>query len=495
VSEDALPPTRAGLAVSDPSGRGGDDGDDSTVAHRVERSRRLKWSIVTALLTKPVAFITPIITVPLFLHYLGKEGYGLFANIGALTIWLSLSNAGLTLGLLNRLTECHVSGDRALAQRYVSTLLLMLVALTALITVLVSAAVPFVDWSRVFKASSPDVLRDAPLAVWLAALATVFGLVFSVGHPIYSAYQENHRNNVWDGLSKVLTLAACIAVVRTSWGLPGVVLAAAGTNTLVRMINMVVLFSWEKPWLTPRLRFFDRTLLAGTVRQGLGLFVISAASMSIFQVDKLIIGAVLGQDGVADYDVVARPFLIVFGLYSVLLGPRWPAYGEALRRGDVDWVRRALRRSLIAGVGGMTACGAAMFFFGDRIIDVWTRGEFVQVSRHLVVAMTALFVLWTWMGGLSILLNSAGVLRGQMWVMSLHAVLNVILAFPLARHFGVTGVAWSMTITGLLSSVWGYPWILRKHVYQRDWTKAPPPPPPLIELPSESVAPETAAMP
>jgi O-antigen/teichoic acid export membrane protein len=442
----------------------------TTDDHRRERTRRLKWAIFTSLLTKPLAFITPVVTVPLFLTYLGKEGFGLFENIGALTVWLVLTNAGLTLGLINRLTECHVSGDRALARRYVSTLVLVMLGMTILASVLVSAAVPVIDWSRVFKADDVSVLRGVTPAVWAAAMITLWGMLFSVTMPIYSAYQENHRNNAWDGAAKILTLIACLLVVRTPFGLVGVIVAATGMATLVRLINTLTMFTWEKPWLMPSPRFFDRSLLFGMVKQGIGLFVINTAAMSIFQVDKLIIGKMLGQDAVADYAVIGRPFLLVFGLYSLLLGPLWPVHGEALRRGDITWVRRMLRLSILAGCGGIILCGVAMFFFGDKILAVWTRGQMLHVSRSLVVAMTALFVLWTWMASLSILLNSAGVLRPQMWFISLHALLNVVLAIALAKPFGVTGVAWSMTITGLVTSVWGYPWMLRKYVLNRNWT-------------------------
>ena len=37
----------------------------------------------------------------------------------------------------------------------------------------------------------------------------------------------------------------------------------------------------------------------------------------------------------------------------IFLGPLWPAYGEAISRGDLRWVRRTLLRStLLAGIGG-----------------------------------------------------------------------------------------------------------------------------------------------
>src|SRR5205085_4710275 len=150
-------------------------------------------------------------------------------------------------------------------------------------------------------------------------------------------------------------------------------------------------------------------------KQGVGLFVISSAAMAIFQADKLIIAHFCGANDVATYSVIGRPFLVVFGVYSMILTPLWPAHGEALRRGDIAWVRKALTWTVVFGCASVAACGAAMFLFGDQILRIWTRGTMVSVPRNLVLAMTALFMLWTTMTSISILLNSAGILRVQMW--------------------------------------------------------------------------------
>jgi O-antigen/teichoic acid export membrane protein len=89
--------------------------------HRAERGRRLRHAVATSIMIKPLAVVIPLITVPLFLGYLGKERYGLFESIGAIGAWLALSDVGLALGLVNRLPECYVSGDQKLARRYIST--------------------------------------------------------------------------------------------------------------------------------------------------------------------------------------------------------------------------------------------------------------------------------------------------------------------------------------------------------------------------------------
>jgi O-antigen/teichoic acid export membrane protein len=236
---------------------------------------------------------------------------------------------------------------------------------------------------------------------------------------------------------------------------------------LVRLINSVVLFTVEKPWLLPHPRYFDRGLLKGSMKQGIGLFVISASAMGIFQIDKVIIAHFLGQDQVTHYSVVYRPFMLVFSFYQMFLAPLWPAHGEALRRGEVEWTKRALRISVTAGCCAVAACGGVMLLFGDPILRIWTRGAVTHAPTSLVLALTSLFVLWTWMSSISVLLNAAGVLRVQMWIIASHAALNVIVALLLVKPFGVEGVAWSMSITGLLTSVWGYPYVLRRHIYSR----------------------------
>ena len=443
--------------------------------HRTTRNTRLVWSVLTSLMTKPFAVVMPIITVRLFLRQLGTDRYGLYESIGSLAVWLGLTNAGMTLGLVNKLTDCHVSGDREMARRHVSSLAFLMLASTTVVLLLLTMIVPMVDWQRVFPSNSALGRAEVPYAVWTACAITVLGLLAGFPQAVYTGYQELHRNNLWDGVAKVLTLLACVGVVYffRSAGLVVVIIAAAGSGVFVRLFNTLSLFLYEKPWLLPLPRYFDRRLLYGMVKQGIGLFVISSSALAIFQVDKIIIGHFLGADAVAQYSVVSRPFLIAFGIYTMLLGPLWPAHGEALRRGDVAWVRTAVFWSVTLGAGVVALCGVAMFFFGDHILRIWTGGNMIVVSRPLVVALTALFILWSGMSSLSVLLNSAGVLRAQMWFITSHAVLNLIVAVAMVKPFGVTGVAWSMTLTGLFTSVWGYPWMLRRYVLKRAWAAAP----------------------
>src|SRR3954469_22878248 len=101
-----IPPI-AGNASAGSTGDGGND----DVSHRVRRSRQLKLAVFTSILTRPISFLLPLITIPLFYSYLGVERYGLYEAIGALAMYIGMTNFGLSLGLLNSLAECHVNND------------------------------------------------------------------------------------------------------------------------------------------------------------------------------------------------------------------------------------------------------------------------------------------------------------------------------------------------------------------------------------------------
>jgi O-antigen/teichoic acid export membrane protein len=445
------------------------DGNDEQTRRRIERSKRLKLSIITSLLTKPLAFVIPVVTIPLFLQYLGsKERYGLYEAVGAVAMWLGMMNLGMGMGLVNKLTECDVSGDRARARMYVSTLSWTMLSLFIVGVIGVAVAAFAVDWVAVFKVTGPAARAEVNGAVLAAGVLTLIGLLTGTTGAIYMGYQEMHRNNYWDGASKASALLASVALVFLpglgGLGVVGVLLAVTGVPALVRVVNTFILFWYEKPWLRPSPRLFDTGALRVLLGHGLNIFVLQISVMALFQTDKLIIGTAIGAEAVAGYAILARLFISAYGVFMLILMPLWAAYGEAIGRGDMPWVVRQIFRTRLFGCGLMLACGLFMLVAGDRVLALLSPGTTIVVSRNLVFAFTAAFVVRAWVDSQSVALNAASVFRPQLIIFGGHAVLNVVVGILLARPFGVEGVAWASSLTGLVTSVWGYPWMIRKYI-------------------------------
>ena len=145
----------------------------------------------------------------------------------------------------------------------------------------------------------------------------------------------------------------------------------------------------------------------------------------------------------------------------LLLTPLWPAYGEALRRGDLKWIRRHLRTSLWLTCGGMVGLGGLLWWRGEALLALWL-GPRAGLSANLVLGMCAAFALRAWVDCRSVVLNAAGYLRAPMYFWGAQAVLNLAFSVILVRTAGIMGLVWAGPISAILTTFWGYPLMIRR---------------------------------
>lgn len=179
--------------------------------------------------------------------------------------------------------------------------------------------------------------------------------------------------------------------------------------------------------------------------QGLGLLTLQVAYLVSFEADVLIVTRVLGPSQAAVFAVSSRAFNIVPLLAIAALYPLWPAYGEALSRGDSDWVARRFRDSLLL-VGGLSLANAfLMTAFGGALIRLWS-GSQVSPPFSLIVALG----FWSFVSPLthatSLLLNTK-VPRFHLVCWVSMAVTNVGLSVLLTQTIGLPGAAWGTVIS------------------------------------------------
>jgi len=126
-----------------------------------ERFRRIGLTTATAMAARGIGFATSLITVPLTLHYLGAERYGLWATLSSVIALASFADFGLGNGLLNALSGAHGRDDRDEAAREVSTAFLLLLGVAATLGAAFFLAYPQIHWARVFNVTSPEARAEA----------------------------------------------------------------------------------------------------------------------------------------------------------------------------------------------------------------------------------------------------------------------------------------------------------------------------------------------
>ena len=410
-----------------------------------ERYRRAGLSTVVSIAARGVQVLTALVTVPLTLHYLGPQRYGMWMVMSSLIAMLGFADLGLGYGLLNAVSGAHGRDDKEEAALYVSSAFFTLVAISILLVAAFAAVYTIVPWARLFNVNMPLAVAESGPAVALLFLSFAVGLPLSVVSRVRSGYQEGFIDSAWTAAGNLLSLALVLLAVAVRAGLPVLVLAMAAGPLLATAMNGVELFWRRFPWLRPRWTAASRTAAYAVLGTGLYFFVLQIAGAVAYQSDSLVIAHVIGPNAVAQYAIPMKLFMMVPMIMGLLYVSLWPAYAEAFSRGDKNWAMVTLRRSIwLAVLIGVPSC-AALVAVGKPLIRLWV-GSSVEPTILLLAAAGTWAALNCVGGAFAAFTNGAGILRFPALLSVIMMIGNLGLSILLTMKLGVSGVLWGSVV-------------------------------------------------
>lgn len=433
---------------SEASGHAGRQEAEAGKARSADRYRRAGLTAAASAASRLVVIVVSLVSVPLMLSYVGIERFGLWAAVGSVVGMLVFADFGLGNGLVTAIGEVQGTDD-ATAHRYVSSGFALLGGLAAILGLCFALIYAVVPWAAFFNVSTPAAVQEAgpTMAVFFACFLA--SLPLGVASRVQLGYQEGYFGAIWTGAGSLLSLVALTLVIRAGGSLPLLVLALSGGPVIGLLGNTLFEFRARRAWLAPNFALADRGAAERLLRLGFLFFVLQLAVAVAYLSDVLVAARMVGPSAAADYTIAYRLFMIVPALLNLGLTPLWPAYAEAIARGDMPWVRHTLRRStVIAGAGAVIVVGP-LLVAARWVLSVWV-GPAVTPPDGLLVGMAVWAVLSSTFNSIAMLFNGAAVMRFQVVVASVMAVASVGASVLLASRFGVSGVIWGTVLAYLL---------------------------------------------
>ncbi|NND75969.1 MAG: hypothetical protein HKN44_13280 [Ilumatobacter sp.] len=409
--------------------------------------------------TRSISLAVGLFTLPLALRYLGPDQYGLWVTIISFTSLLVFADLGLSQGLVNGVSEADGRGDRETASQLVASAFALLVALAAVLGASFALVHPMISWGSVFNVTSVEASGAADRAVAVLVVVTLIGLPLGVAERVRFAFQEGYIADAWLAVGNLVSLAGLVLAVFVEASLAWLVLAISIGPVLAAALNGMSVLRGRR-WLAPAVS--KVTLSAGRRMLGLGLlfFVIQTSAAVAFFSDNLVIARILGVEAVTHYAVPMKlfafiPAVIGFGLY-----PLWPAYREALARGDWAWFTRAATRSFRWSTAAGVVLSAVLAVIATPVIHVWAGGD-VTPTRSLLIALGAHSALMTVATAQAVFFYATDTLGFFAAVLVVMVVVNLGSSIVLTRSIGVPGPAWGSVIG--LSIVVVASWLQIRH--------------------------------
>ena len=404
-----------------------------------DRLRAIVLSVGASGLSRLVTIGAMLVTVPLTLHYLGQERYGIWAVISSFSVMLAFADMGLGNGVLNAVSRANGMNDPDTIRSTISSGYAMLSVLGLAIAAVFLLALPHVDWSRLFNVHSARARGEAGPAL------TVFVLLFACTVPatliqkIQFGLQQGFVSSLWQCVGSVLTLLFVVTAVLLRASLPWLVAALLTGPLLASLFNTLVFFRRGGAALRPSPRLIRRDIVRATLGAGLLFFLLQLLASLAFGSDPIIITQVLDAKAVAGYAVPDRMFSLIPMLLNMLLAPLWPAYGEAVTRGDHQWVRTALMRTTLAAATGAAGLSVVFVLAGPLLLRLWVGPE-IAPGLLLLCAMGGWKVVEAVNITLSIYMNGTGLLKVQTAIALASCTAMVVFKIVLTRRLGVAGI-------------------------------------------------------
>jgi len=409
-----------------------------------ERYRRIVLTSFAAIAARGVGVLTALISVPLTLHYLGNERYGMWMTISSVIAMLGFADLGMGNGLINAVSEAHGKNDTGSAKVYISSAFFLLSGVALCLLLVFAAIYGVVPWERVYNLTLPLAIQEAGPATAVVMCSFIINMPLGIVQRVQMGYQEGFRTNIWTGAGSIIGLIGVLAAIYLEAGLPWLALAMSGGPVLAVLCSWYDFFYRTYRWLLPSRAMFDWA--AGRKVAGIGaiFLVLQLFTMLGNTSDNIVIAQVLGVSAVAGYAVMQKLFSITL-IAQYFLTPLWPAFGEAVAREDHEWARRTLNRTITVSLMLGLATTLPLLFMGKWFIAIWVGKDMVP-STLLLTGFIAWSLLNCYVGSVSTFLNSGALVGRQTFFFGLASLCSLLLKIVGASMLNVEAVVWATVV-------------------------------------------------
>ncbi len=398
------------------------------------------------MLVRVVGVLANLVIVPLSLGYLGEESFGLWMTLTSFMTFLAYTDLGLGTGLQNRLSECMGHDDRESPRYYVSSGLFVMGLLCVTAVAGGMLILPRVDLVGLLSIREDEAARQALPTALAMIVAVGLGLPGGMVQRIYYAHQQGYWGYLQLAGGGMMGLVGAIICVWMKAPLPVLAFVFAGLQYIPLLVGSVVLFRREK-WLRPSLGLVRWRHTRDIFVTGTAAMWSQLASMLLVTGPPLIIANRVEVAAVTPFSLAQKLLGVLTLVFTMSIWSLWPAYTEALARGDWAWIRLTFWRTVRLSVVILVPVFALVAVSGQYVIRLWTGAPEAVPSWSLLMAWNVWTVLRGWSVVFSILLSGLNRLAWQAVYGLVCGSAGLAVGYWLAPR-GLEVAVWAMVLVG-----------------------------------------------
>lgn len=387
--------------------------------------------------------------VPILLHYIGKNEYGLYQLIGSLIAYFSIMDFGLTAAVTRFYTKYKSLKDKIGMENILAISLYGYVGVMVLC--LIVGCICYFNLDYIFGANmSAEELTEASQMF----LLLLFNIAVSLSTMIFRAVINAHEKFLFlKGLETIQLILQPVLVVLILQKYPtAMAVAIAQTMLNVILILARIYYCFIKLHVTIHFRYWNQELFSDFKRLALSVFAVSLIDQIFWKTNQIILGIVQGTGAVAVYSIASLIYMNYMALSTAVSGVYLPHITELVVQRKPAQELSALFIQIGRWQYYLLALVATGFIvFGKQFIQIWAGNGFSDAYIITLLIILPFTIDLIQNIGLAIL-QAMNCYDFRAKIYFLTGVLNLIMAIPLGIHYGGIGCAIATGISMLIGN-------------------------------------------
>ena len=377
------------------------------------------------------------IAMPILIHGLGQDRYGIYATVMSVVGYVGLLDLGIGISLTKFVAEYYAKRDFQRLNEMLSTSLLLYLGLGILgSAILVAFSSLFVQ--HVFDIPV-SLWTEGRYVFWISALSLFNGLTLGIfGNLLNGIQRQDIARTITIG-NALITYSGAILLVTMGYKLVAFMLFATVMDVLSFLLQM-----WIAKRILPEVRFFPRIFKKRELKQivnfSFAMFINQLAARNVGVLDKLILGILLPIANVTLYTVGFTLASFSFRIPSAAVLASLPAASELMAQDRLDAVHQLILRGMkytgLMAIPIFTVMGV----MAPDIVRLWMGEGYELSARVLQLLLVGYFWLALSSSGANVMIGI-----GKPYINTYYAVAQILLCSSLSvvmiQFVGILGAA------------------------------------------------------
>lgn len=396
-------------------------------------------NIYYSFLLKVVNILTSLLIVPITIHYVSAEQYGIWITLTSIVGWLSYFDIGFGNGFRFRFTEAKANNEYVLARQYVSTTYALLTLVFVGLGIVALGINHYINWADILHVNTQlyNILR-----ITFALLICFFciGFVLQIVTTLLIADQQPAKAAFIQTAGQVIALLVIFIMSHyTEGNLVKLVFIFSGIPVLITFVFSLFIFNSKTYRIyRPSLSFINFDLTKNIMNMGLKYFFTTCSLFVILQFIIIMISREYGPESVTEYNVAYKYYNALLMFFMIIITPFWSSFTDAYTQKDYKWMYNIIKR-LEKAFLAFILLSLAMMAMAPYVFDIWV-GSQVHISTWLSIT-TGSFIVSQMLTSLYIYpLNGTGKMKLQIIIDFCFAVVALPVLYYSCKWIGVPGM-------------------------------------------------------